>query len=146
MSNAFDARFDAPRSSVDTMVRFLVNTLIFLGSAAVGLWVTALVVDGFSISGAGLVIATVIFAVIQSILSPFIFKMTTKYASAFTGGVGLVSTFVSLLITSLIGDYLTIDGGTTWFVATVLVWLFTAIATWLLPLIFLRNQVEKRKD
>ncbi len=128
------------------MVRFLVNTLIFLGSAAVGLWVTALVVDGFSISAAGLVIATVIFAVIQSILSPFILKMTHKYASAFTGGVGLVSTFVSLLITSLIGDYLTVDGGTTWFVATVLVWLFTAIATWLLPLIFLRNQVEKRKD
>lgn len=128
------------------MVRFLVNTLIFLGSAAVGLWVTALVVDGFSVSAAGLIIATVIFAILQSILSPFIFKMTTKYASAFTGGVGLVSTFVSLFITSLFGDYLTVDGVSTWFVATVLVWLFTAVATWLLPLIFLRNQVEKRKD
>ncbi|MDN4483151.1 phage holin family protein [Demequina lignilytica] len=128
------------------MIRFVVNALIFLGSAAVGLWVTSLVVDGFSITGVGIVMAVVIFAILQSILSPFIFKMTTKYASAFTGGVGLVSTFVSLLITSLISDNLSIDGVTAWIASTVLVWLFTAIATWLLPLIFLRNQVEKRRD
>lgn len=127
------------------MVRFLINALIFLGSAALGLWVTSLIVDGFEINFTGLLIATVIFAVLQSLLSPFIFKMTTKYASAFTGGVGLVSTFVSLLITSIITSDLTIDGATAWIASVVLVWLITALATWLLPLIFLRNQVEKRK-
>ncbi|WP_296666314.1 phage holin family protein [Demequina sp.] len=127
------------------MVRFLINALIFLGSAALGLWVTSLIVDGFEINFTGLLIATVIFAVLQSLLSPFIFKMTTKYASAFTGGVGLVSTFVSLLITSIITSDLTIDGATAWIASVVLVWLITALATWLLPLIFLRNQIEKRK-
>ncbi|WP_062381262.1 phage holin family protein [Demequina pelophila] len=127
------------------MVRFLVSAAIFLGSAALGLWITAMVLDGFTITATGLVVATVIFAVLQSLLSPFILKMTAKYASAFTGGVGLVSTFVSLLLTSLLADDLQIDGVSTWVFATVLVWLVTALATLLLPLIFLRNQAEKRK-
>ena len=52
---------------------------------------------------------------------------------------------MALLITSLISDDLTIDGVTAWISSTFLVWLFTALATWVLPLIFLRNRVEKRR-
>lgn len=128
------------------MVRFLVHTLIYLGSAALGLWVTSLILDGFSLPILGLVVATLIFALAQWILSPLIFKMATKYANAILGGVGLVSTFVALLIATIVVDDFTIDGIGTWIAATVLVWLVTAIATWLLPLIFLRNQADKRKD
>ena len=32
-----------------------------------------------------------IFSIAQAILSPFIFKMASRYASAFLGGIGLVS-------------------------------------------------------
>lgn len=128
------------------MVRFLVNALMFLGSAALGLWITSLVLDGFTIDFVALATATVIFAIAQSLLSPFVFKMTRKYANAFIGGVGLVSTFVALLITTLIVDGLSIDGVSTWVLATILVWLITAAATLVLPLIFRRNQVNKRRD
>ncbi|WP_062297543.1 phage holin family protein [Demequina maris] len=126
------------------MVRFLINTLIFLGSAALGLWITSLVLDGFQIDFLALVTASVIFTVAQWILSPLIFKMATKYANAFLGGVGLVSTFVALLITSLVVDSLTIDGVGTWIAATVLVWLITALCTWLLPMFLLKEAADKK--
>ncbi|MDN4475845.1 phage holin family protein [Demequina sp. SYSU T00192] len=126
------------------MVRFLINTLIFLGSAALGLWITSLVLDGFQIDFLALITAAVIFTVAQWILSPLIFKMATKYANAFLGGVGLVSTFVALLITSLVVDSLTIDGVGTWIAATVLVWLITALCTWLLPMFLLKEAADKK--
>lgn len=128
------------------MVRFLVNIAIFVGSAALGLWITSLILEDFKISGLGIIVCVLIFAALQSILSPLIFKLTRKYANAFTGGVGLVSTFIALLVTSMVSTNLSIDGTATWLASTLLVWLITAVATWVLPMIFLRNQVQKRKS
>lgn len=55
----------------------------------------------------------------------------------------MLSTFVALLLTTLIGDALTIEGGVaTWLTATVIVWLATALATLLLPIILLKTGVE----
>lgn len=125
------------------MIRFLVRTAIFIVSAAVGLLVTAALVDGFDITASGFVTAVVIFAVIQSILSPFIAKVTARNAAALLGGVGLLSTFVALWLTTLVGDALTIEGGAaTWLTATVIVWLATALATLLLPLILVKMGIE----
>lgn len=125
------------------MIRFLVRTAIFIVSAAVGLLVTAAVVDGFDVTASGFLSAVLIFAVIQSVLSPFIAKVTARNAAAFLGGVGLLSTFVALWLTTLIGDALTIGGGaTTWLAATVIVWLATALATLLLPIILVKTGVE----
>jgi hypothetical protein len=125
------------------MIRFLVRTAIFIVSAAVGLLVTAAVVDGFEVTASGFLTAVLIFAVIQSVLSPFIAKVTARNAAAFLGGVGLLSTFVALWLTTLIGDALTIEGGaTTWLAATVIVWLATALATLLLPIILVKTGVE----
>ncbi|WP_062202787.1 phage holin family protein [Demequina salsinemoris] len=130
------------------MVRFIVNGVIYLGSAAIGLFVTSLILgEDFKLSIAALLLATVLFAAFQMILGPFIFKMTHKYASALTGGVGLVSTFVALLLTNILVDDFSITGGiATWLAAVVIVWLITAIATWVLPMFVLKEAVENRKD
>lgn len=125
------------------MIRFLIRAAIFLGSAALGLWVASLILDDFVIHPAGFFLAILVFAVAQSILSPFIAKMTHRHAGALLGGVGLISTFVSLLIATLIGDGLSIRGVTTWVLGTLIVWLVTALATWLLPMWLLK---EKRAD
>lgn len=125
------------------MIRLLVRTAVFLVSAAVGLLVTASLVDGFDVTASGFLVAVVLFAGIQSILSPFIAKVTARNAAALLGGVGLLSTFVALWLTSLIGDSLTIEGGvSTWLTATVIVWLVTALATLLLPLILVKTGIE----
>ena len=123
------------------MVVFLIRVAIFLGSSALGLWVTSLLVDGFHLTVGGFLVAVVVFTVAQAILSPFIAKMANRYASAFLGGVGLVSTFVALLLATLLSGGLDITGGvTTWIASVVLVWLITALATLLLPLLFLRER------
>ena len=129
------------------MIRFLVRTAIFLVSAAVGLLMTASLVDGFDVSAGGFLTAVVLFAVIQSVLAPFIAKVTARNASALLGGVGLLSTFVALWLTTLLGDALTIDGGaSTWIAATVIVWLATALATLLLPLILVKVGIEAARN
>jgi uncharacterized membrane protein YvlD (DUF360 family) len=125
------------------MIRLVVRSAVFLVSAAVGLLVTSALVDGFDVSAGGFVVAVVLFAVIQSVLSPFIAKVTARNAAALLGGVGLLSTFVALWVTALLGNSLTIDGGvTTWLTATVIVWLATALATLLLPLLLVAAGVE----
>ncbi|VTR76977.1 phage holin family protein [Cellulomonas hominis] len=128
------------------MIIFLIRVLIYLGSAALGLWITSLVLDGFHLSASGFVTAVLVFTVAQAILTPFIAKITRQYASAFLGGIGLVSTFVALLIAQAISGGLEVTGGAaTWIAAVVLVWLVTALATWLLPFVFLRKRLEQRR-
>lgn len=124
------------------MIRILIRAAIFLATAALGLVVTALILDDFRLSLYGFLTAIVVFALAQGLLSPFIFKMTRRYASALIGGVGLVSTFVALLIASLFPGGLTIAGVGTWVVATLVVWLITALGAWLLPLLVLKDRAD----
>lgn len=122
------------------MVRFLVRAAVFLGSATIGLLVASLVIPGVSVSVSGFVTTVVVFALAQSILAPFIAKMASRYASAFLGGIGLVSTLVALLLATVLTHGLSIRGLGSWVWATVVVWLVTALATLLLPLLLVRRK------
>ena len=125
------------------MIRLLLRTAIFLGSAALGLIITSLILDDFHITAGGFIVVVVIFALAQSVLAPFLMKVAARNFTAFLGGIGLVSTFVALVLASFFGDALEIDGGVvTWLAATVIVWLVTACATALLPIILIKNRVE----
>lgn len=115
------------------MIRLLLRGAVFLGSSAIGLLVASLVVSGMTVRVSGFITAVVIFAVAQAILTPFIFTMTKKYASAFLGGIGLLSTLVALLLASVFTSGLSIRGIGSWIAATVLVWVITAAATLVLP-------------
>lgn len=133
------------------MVRFLIRALIFLLSAAVGLIAADLVLDGFAIhwrNPLGFILAIVIFAVLQSVLSPWLARVATRNAPALLGGIGILSTFVALLIVVLIpGAGLTIGAPWwTWLAAPVIVWLFTALATWLLPMLFVTRKADQRRS
>lgn len=125
------------------MVRLLLNTLVFLGSAAIGLLVAAWLVPGVRVSVSGFVVAVAVFALAQAVLAPFIAKMASRYASAFLGGIGLVSTFVALLLASVLTHGLSIRGVGSWIAATVVVWLVTAIATLVLPLLVVKKKIAK---
>jgi uncharacterized membrane protein YvlD (DUF360 family) len=127
------------------MVVFLIRAFIFLASAALGLWIASLLVDGFSVTASGFLVVVVVFAVLQSILTPWFLVMSRKYANALTGAVGLVSTVAALFVATLIGDSLTIDGTTAWVLGSFTVWIVTMIGTLVLPLILLRNRVEKKR-
>ncbi len=137
-------RRPAGRGYAHPMIRFLLRIAIFLGSSAIGLLVAAWLVPGVSVSAWGFITAVVIFAVAQAILSPFFLKMASRYASAFLGGIGLVSTLIALVLASVLTHGLTIRGIGSWIAATVVVWLVTAVATVVLPALFIKKKAASK--
>jgi hypothetical protein len=129
------------------MIRLLVRTAIFLGAAAIGLVAADLLLEDVSVSASGFLLTVVIYAVVQSIISPFLAKVAASSARALLGGVGLIATFVALLTASLVGSSLTITGGaSTWVLATLIVWLVTALVTLLLPIALVKAGVESARE
>lgn len=122
------------------MVRFLLRMVVFLASAAIGLLVAWWIVPGVTVRPVGFVVAVVVFAVAQAILAPFFLKMASRYATAFLGGIGLVSTLAALILASLFSSGLSIRGIGSWVAATVVVWLVTALATLVLPVLVLKRK------
>lgn len=131
------------------MITFLIRAAIFLASAFIGLVAADLLLDGFSLHWDdwwGILLAVVIFAVLQSILAPWLLRVTRRHAHALIGGIGILSTFVALLIAVLIpAAGIGIDGPVAWIIGTFIVWLVTALATWLLPPLFLKQKVDERR-
>ncbi|KAB7741378.1 hypothetical protein GA707_17665 [Nostocoides sp. F2B08] len=129
------------------MVRLIIRTIVFLAAAALGLLAAALLVDGVEVTASGFLIVVVLYAVVQSVISPFIARVAAKNASALLGGVGIIAALIALVAASLVGDSLTISGGIgTWIAATVVVWLVTALATLLLPWILVKAGVERARE
>jgi uncharacterized membrane protein YvlD (DUF360 family) len=128
------------------MVRFLVNAAIFLAAAAIGLLVASWVVDGMDIDATSFITVIVIFAVLQAVLQPFLASVARRNAPVLLGGIGLVTTFVALLVTDLISDGLSIDGVCDWIIATLIVWIATMIATIALPFILVKAGVESARE
>jgi hypothetical protein len=128
---------------------FLIRAAIFLVSAFVGLVAADLILPGFFLHWSdwwGIVLAVVIFAVLQSVLAPWLLKVTRRHAEALIGGIGLISTFIALLIAVVIpAAGIGIDGPVAWIVGTLVVWLVTALASWLLPPLFIKKRVNDRR-
>jgi len=126
------------------VIRFLISAAIWLATAAIGLLIADLVLDDFSLDAGSFILVVIVFAAIQSIMTPFFAKMAASRARALMGGVGLAATFLALLVSSWIFDGFQISGASTWLLATLIVWLVTMIGAWLLPLIFLKRRVDQR--
>jgi hypothetical protein len=124
------------------MIRLAIRAAVFLASAAIGLLVAMAVVDDMTINWSSFVIVVVVFALLQSILTPFITQAAQRNAPALVGGVGLISTLISLLLTALISDGLEIDGAGAWLRAALIVWLVTMVATLLLPIILVKAGIS----
>ncbi|GAA3206094.1 hypothetical protein [Microbacterium terregens] len=131
------------------MITFLIRAAIFVVSAAVGLIVADLILPGFHIDWSdwwGFALAVLIFAVIQSVLAPWVFKITRRHAAPLLGGIGIISTFIAIVIVVLIPNAgIGISQPLAWVLAPVIVWVITALATWLLPMVFLKRQVAQRR-
>ena len=129
------------------MVRLLVRTAVVLIGNAVGLIVASLVFSGFDIDVTSFIFALIIFTLSFAILTPFIVSVLRRNDSsaAALGGVALISTFVALLITDIFSDGLSISGIGTWIGATVVVWLVSMIAIWILPFLGLKKYLDERR-
>lgn len=97
-----------------------------------------------TIDGAAFIIAIVIFTVVEVITDPLMTKIAVEKAPALRGGVALITTFVGLIVTTLISSGLQISGFTTWLAATVIVWLAALVAGLILPLFMVKKAVDER--
>lgn len=128
------------------MIRFLLNFLVNLITATVGLLLAAWVIPGVHLEFGGVLVAIVVFAVAQGVLGPFVFNMARQYASAILGGIGLVTTWLALFIASLFPGGLRIDGIVSWVLAALVVWLVTALGGWVLGYFLIKRRLDARKS
>ena len=127
------------------MVRLLVRTAIALLANAVGLIVAAALLDGVTLNATGFVVAVVIFTVVFALMQPFLVSQFRRgRSSSLLGGVALVATLVSLIVTVLVTDGLEISGLGAWIAATVIVWLASVLAAFLLPFLGLKKYLDER--
>jgi len=110
---------------------------------AVGLLVAAALLSGFHINGVAFVIAVVIFTLVEVVADPLITKVALTSVPALRGGVALVTTLVGLFVTTLISSGISINGLSTWILATLIVWLFALIATLVIPLFLFKKALQK---
>jgi hypothetical protein len=126
------------------VIRFLIRTAIWLASAAIGLLIANALLSDMTLTASSFVTEVIIFAVVQSVIGPFLARVTARNASALLGAVGLLSTIVALVVTAAISDGLSIHGFSTWVLASLIVWLATMLATLFLPIIFLKKAASGR--
>jgi uncharacterized membrane protein YvlD (DUF360 family) len=128
------------------VIRLFFRTLIALIGNAVGLLVAAALLDDMHVSAGSFVLAVIIFTVVAALLGPFLAVQMRRVGPSALGGVSLIATFVSLVVTDLISDGFSISGAVTWIEATVIVWLASLLAVFILPFLGLRRFVEERRD
>lgn len=121
------------------MMRLLATVVLELAANAVGLLVAAWLLPGFTIDVVGFVIVLAIFTVVKFIAAPLMLKLSMQYVRQLSGGVALVTTFVGLLITTLITDGLVITGISAWILSTLIVWLFGVLAAIVLPMFLFKQ-------
>jgi uncharacterized membrane protein YvlD (DUF360 family) len=128
------------------VIRLFFRTLIALVGNAVGLLVAAAVLDKMHVDAGSFFLAVIIFTVVAALLGPFLAVQMRRVGPSALGGVSLIATFVSLVVTDLISDGFSISGAVTWIEATVIVWLASLLAVFILPFLGLRRFVEERRN
>jgi uncharacterized membrane protein YvlD (DUF360 family) len=128
------------------VIRLIVRTIVALAANAVGLIVAAAVLDDMELDLGGFILALLIFTIAFALLQPFLVVQLRRAGPAALGGVALIATLASLVITDLLSDGFTIDGGVTWLLAAVIVWAAAVIATFILPFLGLKRFLEERRD
>ena len=126
------------------MVRFLIRIAVFLGAAALGLLLAALLIPGFHVHAAGFIVAILVFAAAQAVIEWLIERIFNRSAPTVAGIAGLASTFLALWLATLLSDGLSFDGVAAWILAAVVVWLTTAVLGWLAARFLLDRRRSER--
>jgi MFS family permease len=120
-------------------MRLLSAFLVGLGTNAVALVVAAALLDGFGIGKVTFPVLIVVFTIISMVVTLLVDSIVRRHAQAMIAGIGLISSFLALLVTDMITDKLTIEGAWAWIVGTLLVWLASLVVR---P--FLRGWSDRR--
>lgn len=128
------------------MIRLAATAVVSLIANAIALLIAAAMLDDVTLHADGFIIAVLVFTLVSVIIEPLVRQVALKNVPAILGGTALVATLISLIVAALIGNGLSIDGLTTWVMATVVVWLVALIVRLLLPLVMFKEVLRRRSD
>ena len=129
------------------MIRFIVNAVVFMVAAAIGILVADIALDGMSVEyPLSFLTAAVVFGLLSAIIEPLLGRLTRRSAEVLTGGVGLFTALISLFITSIIVGGLALDSFTTWLLAALVIWLASMIAGFILKVTVAKRFIEDVRD
>jgi uncharacterized membrane protein YvlD (DUF360 family) len=128
------------------VIRLIVRTVIALLANAVGLIVAAAVLDGMHMNVSGFIVAVIIFTVVFALMQPYLAAQFRRSRPAALGGVSLIATFIALVVTDIVSDGFSINGVGTWIAATVIVWVASLLAGFILPFLGLKKFLDERRD
>jgi hypothetical protein len=113
-------------------MRYLKSAVIYLLCNGAGLLLATLLLPGFRISWGAFFVAVILMSLALAVIAPLARKMAEKRAPQLLGGIALVAIFLSLLVTSIAVSGVQIAGIGTWIAGTVLVWIGSLVASFLL--------------
>jgi putative membrane protein len=112
------------------VVKLLVNWALL----GVAFWLTTKIVPGLTVSGEipGLIIAAAIFGLVNAFVGPILRLITLPLRIITLGLFSLIVNAVLLIIASLIGGFIHVDG----FLTAIIAALVLTVITWALHLVF----------
>jgi hypothetical protein len=109
------------------LARFGIRIATSLVGIAVGIIVSATLLDDFSIDAGGLVVATLLFWIVHIVVQFVALRVLIRQPSvALAGLLALASTIVALIIVNTIVSGMKVHGASTYVLATLIIWLATA--------------------
>lgn len=120
-------------------MHYLKSALLYLLCNAAGLLLATLLLTGFTVPWTAFLFAVVLMTVLLAVIAPTLRKLAEKKLPQLMGGFALVAVFLSLLITTFVIPGMQIASLATWVGATVLVWIGSLVASFLLPSLVFRN-------
>lgn len=120
------------------------TVIIYLLCNGAGLLLATLLLSGFRISWTAFLVAVLLMSVLLAVIAPIVRKMAEKRAPQLLGGIALIAIFLSLLVTSLLVPGMQIAGIGSWIGGTVLVWIGSLAASFLLPSLVFRDRADGR--
>lgn len=125
-------------------MRHVKSVVIYLLCNGAGLLLATLFLTGFRISWSAFFFAVILMSVALAVIAPIARRVAERRAPQLMGGISLVAILLSLLVTSLIIPGVQIAGIGTWIAGTVLVWIGSLVASFLLPsLVFADRQADR---
>jgi hypothetical protein len=111
------------------LVRWAIRIGMGLAGAAAGILVSAAVLSGLRISATAVVEATVVFWLVHVGVQFLALRVLIRQPSvALAGLLAIASTIVSLVVVTLVVPGLHVHGASTYLLATLIIWLTTAVA------------------
>jgi hypothetical protein len=122
-------------------VRWLLNIGLTLATSAIALLVAAILLDGFSIKEWLFPVVVVVYTLVSLIVRPLLGWGVRRWAEGASSLLGLGVTYVTLLVTDLLSDSLTIEGAFAWAVGTLIVW-----AAWVVTDLIIGGRQRRREE